>query len=245
MDPGNLPGRSAPRRAVSLWLSAPNRMPWKHQRQPLTSCPAGQASAERAPQMPHRFRQASFAVSCVMASLAPGRFAPPPRRHHQRPAQCRACSAATPAPRASTPQVPPPWEAPACASRPAPLSAVWNTDVGTCSVTYSFSRSYTPAASGYHRSPNNFFGTLYMGGADFTGSFGCVSTAASRVSLGPVWRPAPPKRWPPRVERRLQRRFGQPKVRPACGLQLRVGEHADGASVRHRVLRRHGLCGGL
>lgn len=56
--------------------------------------------------------------------------------------------------------------------RLAARTAVWNTDVGTCSVTYSFSRSYTPAASGYYTLANNFFGTLYMGGADFTGSFG-------------------------------------------------------------------------
>ena len=30
--------------------------------------------------------------------------------------------------------------------------------------TYGFSRSYTPAASGYHTLANNFFGTLYMAG---------------------------------------------------------------------------------
>jgi hypothetical protein len=56
--------------------------------------------------------------------------------------------------------------------RIAARTAILNTDVGTCSVSYSFSRSYTPATSGYYTLANSFSGTLYMASADFMGGFG-------------------------------------------------------------------------
>jgi len=55
--------------------------------------------------------------------------------------------------------------------RLAARTAVWNIGAGTCAVTYSFSRTFTPQTSGYYTLANSFFGTLDFRSADFTGSF--------------------------------------------------------------------------
>lgn len=55
--------------------------------------------------------------------------------------------------------------------RLAARTAVWNIGAGTCTVTYSFSRSFTPQTSGYYTLANSFFGALNIGPADFAGSF--------------------------------------------------------------------------
>ena len=55
--------------------------------------------------------------------------------------------------------------------RLAARTAVWNIGAGTCTVTYSFSRTFTPQTSGYYTHANSFFGTLHIGPADFVGSF--------------------------------------------------------------------------
>lgn len=55
--------------------------------------------------------------------------------------------------------------------RLAARTAIWNIGAGTCTVTYSFSRTFTPQTSGDYTNANSFFGTLYSGPADFAGSF--------------------------------------------------------------------------
>lgn len=55
--------------------------------------------------------------------------------------------------------------------RLAARTAVWNMGAGTCTVTYSFSRTFTPQTSGYYTLANGFFGTLNIGPATFAGSF--------------------------------------------------------------------------
>lgn len=73
--------------------------------------------------------------------------------------------------------------------RIAARTAIWNTGPGTCGVTYSFSRTYTPTTSGYYTLANSFAGTLFMATADFTGSFavrldsGLVDAPGSALSL--------------------------------------------------------------
>ena len=176
--------------------------------------------------MPHRFRQASFAVICVMASWLlvglPAAATPSPA-----PGPVPGVLSGDSCSRASTPQVPPPWEAPpACASRPAPRlehrRRHLQRHLQLQSQLHAGGPGLPPA--------NNFFGTLYMGGADFTGSL----SASRQRPHGCRWVQSGDRHHPNAGRPALSAVFNAdwPRV-PACTrLQLRVGEHADGVSVR-------------